>query len=246
MSRVIGVIPTKNEADNWLDACLTWASNYRDHIVVLDDQSDDDTVAIAEKHTPYVWSRPDFDPPLLEHEAHFRQSLWDAMEQSVDPEDGDWILAFDADEFLVGGFDDRISHRLALLREAADEMGASSVKLSRPEIWELGQPPKYRTDGYWQTEAVRFVKWTPNAKFLNRNMACGSVPKNLMPPLPARSVQLLHLGYSSEESRKHHFHRYNTMKDHGHNKRHVASIIDPSPTLTEYHGPMPQLWKGVR
>lgn len=244
MSRVIGVIPVKNEADSWLDACLTWAANYVDEIVVMDDRSTDDTVALAEKHTPYVTVRPDGMKPFLEHEGQFRQSLWRYMERSVEPEDGDWILAFDADEFLVGGFDNRISKRLALLREAAEEMGAEAVKLPRPEIWNLGQPPQYRTDGFWQTEEVRFVKWKANAEFRPVKMGCGSVPKIRSKPLVARAVALLHLGYSSEEARMKHFQRYNLMKNHGHNSKHVASIISPRPKLAEYHGPMPQLWKG--
>lgn len=245
MNRFIGLIPVRNEADNWLDACLTWASNYLDEIVVYDDQSDDNTVEIAERHTPHVAIRPNKIPSFMENESKFRQAGWDYMSEVLDLDETDWVLAFDADEFLVGGFDNRIDSRLRLIRNSAEIMGADNILLPRPEIWNLGQPPQIRTDGFWQIQAVRLVQWKPNGQFRKSKMGCGSVPKQERKPLSASAVQLLHLGYSSPTSRQKHFERFMSLRNHGHNQRHVASIIT-KPTLVDYHGPMPHLWRGSK
>lgn len=246
MRRFLGVVPVKNEADNWLDACLDWASNFLDGIFVYDDQSYDDSIEVALLHTQHVRRRANSDPSFLEHEGQFRQNAWRGMEEALEPEDGDWILAFDADEFLVGGFDNRVADRLSLVREAAEEMYADAIALNRPEIWSLGQPPKVRTDGWWQGNDIRLVKWKPNGQFRNKKMGCGSVPKDNTRALSAvQSVNLLHLGYSSQEERQKHYDRYRAMRDHGHNPKHIASIIQ-KPTLSDYNGPMPRLWRGIR
>lgn len=95
---LIVVTPVRNEA--WvLDAFLTCASSWSDHIIIADQHSTDGSREIAAKY-PKV-TLVDNDAPEM-NQAEARRLLFEA----VDEMEGDKIiLALDADEFLVKGFE---------------------------------------------------------------------------------------------------------------------------------------------
>lgn len=243
--RIIGIVPVKNEADNWLDACLSWSHNFLDELVVYDDRSTDESVQVALKHTPHVVVRGTDEPSFMEHEGRFRQNAWNSMTAAVEPEDGDWILAFDADEFLVGGFTDPIRDRLTSLMSIVEDCGYEAANISKPEVWQHGAKLLVRTDGFWSGSTPRFATWKPDRKFRDRAMGCGSLPKEYESKVlkVVHMVSLLHFGYSTEQSRELHYQRYVSLKDHGHNPKHIKSILE-QPRLVEYVGPAPKIWRG--
>ncbi|HEX8422020.1 MAG TPA: glycosyltransferase family 2 protein, partial [Pyrinomonadaceae bacterium] len=84
--KVSVVVNTKNEEQS-LDRCLrsvAWA----DEIIVLDMNSDDETVAIARRHTDKVFSCPDFG------------YVEPARNLAISHATGDWVLVLDADEIV--------------------------------------------------------------------------------------------------------------------------------------------------
>lgn len=244
--RVIGVVPVKNEADNWLDACLAWTENYLDDLFVYDDQSDDDSLGVALKYTPHVVRRADSEPSFLEHEGQFRQNAWNHMERSLEPEHGDWVLSFDADEFLVGGFDHKIRERVVSLIEMAEDLKYDCVEIARPEVWQHDTKLMVRVDRDWQGRSNRFAFWKPGLKFKDKKIACGSLPAEYKKPMGmVHLVSLMHFAYSTPETRQAHYDRYTAMKNHGHSEKHIQSILE-KPTLVESQAPAPKIWKGVQ
>src|SRR5579885_1847121 len=107
----------RDEADRYLDAMLSWTKLLVDQIHVFDDHSTDDTVERALAHGAQVSIRAEGEPPFMADEAGCREAGWRAMEAAVHPEEGDWVLCLDADEFLFGGGNE--GERSALL-ELAD------------------------------------------------------------------------------------------------------------------------------
>lgn len=244
--RILGVMPVRNEAERWLDASLSWQKNFLDDIFVYDDRSTDRTLRIALKHTPHVRIRSEEEPSFMDHEGKFRQNCWNHMEEELQPEDGDWILAFDADEFAIGGFDHSIRDRLEMLAESAEATQKNCCMIDIPEIWNHTDKLYARVDGFWKNKSPRFVKWLPNGTFRNKKMGCGSTPEQNNKPLTTiHAVSVLHFGYSLEKDRMERYERYTSMRNHGHNPKHINSILE-KPTLIERHGPAPKIWLGEK
>lgn len=79
------VIITRNEEDN-IARCLESAS-FADDIIVLDDNSTDNTVSIAKKFTPSVYSRK------MDIEGKHRNYAYGLAKN-------EWVLSLDADEMI--------------------------------------------------------------------------------------------------------------------------------------------------
>ena len=81
------VVITKNEEDN-IEKCLSSAYGWADEIVVVDDQSTDSTVALAEKYADKILHR------RMDNEGTHRN--W-AYAQAKN----EWVLSLDADEYVT-------------------------------------------------------------------------------------------------------------------------------------------------
>lgn len=233
--RIFGHVCVKNEAGRYLAESLAWHAEFCDEIHVYDDRSTDDTVEIAEDAGAIVTVRPERMPSFLTHEGNFRQAAWKDFQSKVDATYDDWVLAFDADEFLATPNE---SERDALERlvQMSRVEKAISWKLRVDEIFGVDEEgtPLRRTDGYWSNiSAVRFFKYRPVSQFANRPMASGSVPTYaLLDPADATNmpVGILHYGYVRPEDRDAKYQRYTSVLRNGHSSAHVKSIV-MEPTL---------------
>lgn len=247
MARVFGLVVTKNECDRYLQACLKWHLPLVNALLVYDDGSDDDTLkVVADSGGAHYTCRPDGVPSFMEHEGRFRQDSLHALEELFQPVEGDWIIVIDTDEFLViDGGDWRTLHNVAA---SADRAGCKSVRIPRPEIWDLN-PPSERIDGFWgNIQCTRLFRWEPGGVIKDVAMGCGNEPTYVNSAkvyTKSRSLHLLHVGYVEEEDRKDKYDRYSSLSDHGHNDRHIQSIL-AVPTLRRWTGEMPDIWRGVR
>lgn len=249
--RILSYMVARNEADRYLDACLAWAT-FLDGIAFFDDNSTDDTVDIAAAHGVKVCSRGDSAPSFLSNESLFRQAAWEWFEDVCSPEDGDWVLALDADEFLVADEDVRSALELQIDRALRD--GATSLRIHVPEVFAVSErdgylvDPQVRVDGFWgNIRGTRLFRWRPDGQFSGRRMGCGAeptyVPKSRI--CESTGLALMHYGYAWPEDRKIKHERYTKLLDHGHSDTHVQSIIKP-PTLHPFSGAEPLVWRGVR
>jgi len=118
MATVSAVLILKNEA-GVLDRCLA-SLGFVDEIVVVDDDSDDDTVAIAEARGARVFRR--------------RLDRFDTQRNyGIEQSTSDWILSIDADEVVTASL-------AAEIREV----------IARPDACDIyGVPFRHRIFGRW-------------------------------------------------------------------------------------------------
>lgn len=242
MRRIFGLLCMQNEADRFLRSCLEWNTNWFDDLFVYDDRSTDRSVRIAADYGVVVVRNPS-DPSFLDHEGQFRSHSWSLFEDIMNPTEEDWIISFDADEFIVSNLDSTLT-ALALQAEQTDHR---SVALHVPEVWNDTPPYLIRTDGFWNENwNPRFCRYDPVWNFNDRSMGCGSVPSYAFdnPLRTIAEVELLHFGYSESSERQRRYIRYSQHTE-GHNPVHIQSIVG-TPVLTPWVGPTPNVWEGER
>lgn len=251
--RIFAQMVARNEADRYLDAVLTWLDDKVgvNRIHVYDDRSEDATVDVALWHGCAVTVRPEGAASFLEHEGRFRADAWAALEEKLRPHIGDWILAIDADEFLVG--DGCIPEQLEAVIAEANRRGALSVLLPVPEVFAVVEQngelrvPQVRIDGLWGTIAgTRLFAYQPGGEFNMKAMGCGSEPTYVVSSGISRShngLALMHYGYADPADVPKKYERYSSLA-HGHADKHVASIPAP-PSLCPWDGLAPSVWRGV-
>ena len=93
------VVITKNEQNN-IDECLGSVHGWVDEIVVVDDESTDQTVTLAQKYADKVFFR------RMDNEGKHRNWAY-AQEKN------DWVLSLDADEMVSRELKEEISNTLA-------------------------------------------------------------------------------------------------------------------------------------
>lgn len=228
---------TRNEAGRYLKEAVDSIRPLVDNLFVYDDRSTDETaIRLAEWKVPHI-VRKRSHPSFLDNEDVFRQNAWERMEAMFGPRPGDWIITLDADEQL------RTSHELITLAQNARDMGQDALWMHVHEVWEEG---KIRVDGFWPSiKALRFCEWKPDATFKHRRtdegpvhqqMGGGSLPDYVSNPGRTHLADILHFGYFRASERQRKMERYLSIRDSGHNKRHLKSIIT-TPTLA----PLPEM-----
>jgi len=231
---IVGHMVMRNEADRYLQASLTQLLKFCDEVVVVDDQSDDDSVEIARDLGCKVIVRPNEILSFLQDETYFRSYAWWAMTKELKLSNKDWIIALDADEYIYGGPD--------LISEVKNY---DSISVPIREVWDV-DPIQLRVDGFWDTNSHnRIVKYNPSFRFENSGSGTGSVPTgkyNTEIHDKHSPLMILHFGYTTPEDRQTKYERYTGMKNHGHNEKHIRSIIG-TPTLIEA-GTLVKFWRG--
>lgn len=240
--RILGHVCVKDEAGRYLAESLAWHAEICDEIHVYDDRSTDNSVEIAENAGATVTVRPERLPAFMTHEGNFRQAAWKDFQAKMNVTYDDWVLAFDADEFLATPNGDERDSLERLVQMSRVEK-AVSWKLRVDEIFDVQDGvPMRRTDGYWATiTAVRFFKFKPVGQFANRPMASGSVPTYaLLDPADATkmAVGIQHYGYARPEDRQAKYDRYTSVLHNGHASSHIQSIL-AEPTLVPLSGRSP-------
>jgi glycosyltransferase involved in cell wall biosynthesis len=250
--RIIASTVVRNESDRYLRSCLEWNSVWWDELFVYDDQSTDDTVAVCTAYTDHVVTRPDSVPSFLEHEGEYRSAAWAEMERRLDLTSDDWVFSFDADEFLCG-INDTIDLKWGVHCTAVMAMAENyhSVNIQIPEMWSL-DPMMRRVDGYWGDQMSRpeLTRYHPEWYFRDKRMGCGSVPTHsyrrpLRRPYEELGIALVHVGHACLEDRRERYNRYMALPAHGHNSKHIASLLR-TPMLTPWTGQVPNVWRGQR
>lgn len=243
--RVIGSMVVKNELDRYLIPCIKHAQTFLDEIFIYDDRSTDQTAEVAIDLGCRVVRRPDSRPSFMNHEGKFRYSAWRAFEQVMKPEVGDWIFSFDADEFMVNDSEVSIDRTIQLAINKAEAKKQVGVILPFPEIFKIdGEDLYFRTDGQWgKIKGPRLFSYRKSAEWNEKSMGCGSEPTYVSKGQNSTQnygLTVLHLGYARDEDKKAKYERYSSLSQHGHNDKHIKSIIE-TPELELWKGKVPVL-----
>jgi len=225
--RLVTAILAKDEAapDRYLRAVLQNAAQWSATVLVLDDHSTDETVAICREEGAIVVERADL-TPAWGHESAARKELWDLAVEAAGLIDG-WVLFQDCDMLLSA--DPR-----PLL--ATEELNTWCWPLL--DLWD--SPDRHRTDGYWQASVTprpwlvkpdRVPKgWV--AEWPDRGVHCGHIPKNF--PMAAAvappSFRWFHWAYVKREHREAKARQYLSLngKLTEFERAHAESILDAS------------------
>ena len=219
----------KNEADRYLPEVLETLSGIADKIVITDDGSTDDSVAVAGQYTDIVYQS---EKSLFEeHEGNLRQNAWNNLSENAVR--GDWILCIDADELLY----------IDKLKVPLDRwMSQTRYDVLGVKFFHMWNENQFRVDKAWRPNiGTRLFRFFPNGKFADKKLACGSEPSYIHTLirqgkfLPEPGFHIKHLGYLKDEDKQMKYNRYMKL-NHGdyHSLNHIKSIIDPNPTLVNW------------
>ena len=220
MPKLIGAVLARNEATKFLTPVLTRLFEVCDSVLLLDDNSTDDTYKVAKGLGCSVKKRTK--PPMWGQESSARQELW-AWAVSRCGED-DWVLICDADQILVGD-----------PRPLMKSWESNAVSLPLYDAW---SETEYRCDGFWQAHLHPRVwmvapKRVPSgwaADWNPRGIHCGHIPTNF----PATgnifdsNVYWVHRSYATPELRKAKHRMYMERAEllSPFEQQHAASILD--------------------
>ncbi|GAG35364.1 unnamed protein product [marine sediment metagenome] len=220
--RIHALTVIKDEEHRYLEKCLEWNAPIFDSIHVVDDGSEDRSVEIASR---FGAVKTDLKRSFVDNEGKFRQCAWKWWLDQLDPDPGDWLMSFDADEFIVGE-----------LPAALESYAGKSASFKIHEAWGLN-PIVIRHDGWWGTGSnARIIKASEvlgGFAFPDRKLGSGSLPTGHMHASMLLGAEILHLGYAREEDRDEKFARY--KGDPNHSGKHIASI-KKKPVLSEWSG----------
>lgn len=198
-------------------------------IIITDDASDDNTFEICKRWTRRVHRLPE--PTFWKHEGQARQLHLDYVNAWIDT--GDWVLSLDADESI---------NDAEKLVSAVQRARSTDVAIGLP-LYEFWSENQYRIDGFWfGTSATRLFRWRKDrARIADKEMGSGSEPTYVREAvaqgawMKQTDAHLLHWGYLNPADRVRKHEQYTQrLGGHGHNNRHVASIVDASPSLAVY------------
>lgn len=228
--KLFGAMLVRNEAapDRFLRDVLFNMGQWCDRILVLDDGSTDETVAVCREAGAIVVQRQSPDP-MWGNESAARKELWDlAAENAVDHRA--WVLFQDAD--------------MLLSRNPRPLMGTEHLNTWCWGLRDLWDATHYRVDGPWAFgKAAR--PWMVNpalvpdgwvAGWSGRGLHAGHLPSNWPAIAQDAPPQYYwdHYSYSTPALRQAKYERYLTYRDHlsPFEQQHAESILDPTPELS--------------
>lgn len=229
MSRVVVVSMIRNEADRFLESALVAWDEFADKIVIVDDNSTDDSRVIARSFSKVrLHHREELYVPAWGDEAPARAELFDVAMKETEP--GDFLLWLDAD--------------MTPLRDPRPLFSDLHDTYAFPlyDLWTLdADRPLYREDAMWyghrapRAWAIRRPE-SFEARWNRRGVHCGHLPANwqgrnvLFAPC---DYGLLHYGYAAPHLRAEKLEQYRRLSHQltEAERHHAESIGDETPNL---------------
>ena len=219
--RLVVAALVKNEAARFWRAALDVWGSFADEIVVLDDHSTDETVAIAARH-PRTFIRRTEKGGAWGAESSARAQLFALACERAGV--GNWVFVLDAD--MIPARDPR-----PLLEGDATEWAFG--------LYDLWSASEYRWDRYWGAHLhprVWLFQVPEENDFVwsGRGIHCGHLPANWKQGevgIAPRDFSILHYGYAFPYLRREKLVRYQSVGDQLslHEKAHALSIADENP-----------------
>ena len=225
---LIAEMIVKNEADRYLKEVLTDLETYVDKIIILDNDSTDNTYKICQSFKKVIkLEKSDID--FRTDELGLRTYLLNMLQSNA--EYGDWIISIDADEL----FEDQFKQDVRILMSKQENNWYS---FDMCMFWR-GRT-HYRVDKLWRTvNAQRMFKYLKNSdyKLLDKKFGCGSIPLSIR-ALNGKitKYRMKHLGYADPDDIRKKYDYYINQDPNGqfHQLDHIKSIIDEDIVLEEW------------
>lgn len=225
MTRLVTAILARNEAapDRYLRRVIARCKEFSDDVLVLDDNSTDDTIAVAEACGAHVARRVDSDGFWGVSETPARAQLWTLGAKIAG--DG-WLLVCDADMLLQGD-----------VRALCDSWECAGWAMPLADCWD--SEDTFRIDGPWALGCTTPRPWLfrPSALKVapvwhDSRIHAGHAPANFFdhascfvaPP----DIYFKHLSYVTPEHRRAKAAQYAAVADHMNEfqRAHAATILD--------------------
>lgn len=219
----------RNEGDRYLKRVLQAAKPYIDNAVIVDDASDDNTVAICEEvlqGVPLKMVRND--RSLFSNEVNLRKLQFEETIKT----NPDWILVLDADEIFENAFKDQIKELIT-----NDAIDAYYFRLY--DFWD---EEHYRDDQYWSAHNYYrpfLIRYKPSMHYDWKETAqhCGRFPSTIMHfAYGLSNLRLKHYGWAKENDRIAKYERYQKLDPNAEYgwKEQYESILDKNPKLVKW------------
>nr|WP_212698738.1 glycosyltransferase [Vallitalea pronyensis] len=228
-NKVVLSMIIKNEASRYLKQVLMHAKKYIDEAVIIDDGSEDNSVAlcheILEGIPVHIIKNSE---SKFNNEINLRKQQWDETIK-VNP---DWILSLDADEI----FEEAIVHQIKQL------INQKAIDVYYFRLYDFWNEDHYRDDQYWRAHKsyrpflIRYQKDFPY-KWLEQPQHCGRLPYNIhVLPSAKSQLRLKHYGWAKYEDRLFKYNRYMALDPDAKYgwKEQYESILDDEPKLTKW------------
>ena len=241
--RIFALTVGRNEAHRYLIPMLVHSLEIFDDVFFFDDQSDDETVPIVAELNASGRIRPNSTPSFLDDEGAFRAAAFEAMEEDLGLQLGDWIFVLDCDESVVSEYGADPSAVRSCLEKIVVAAGSQvAVQLTIPEVFGIDDDgvPLVRMDRLWNTIfAPRLFAYRPGAQFFQGPGQFGvpCVPTYVMANrnwFGTDLINILHYGYAEGADQVAKYNRYSMRP--GHSNDHVQSILAPDKVLHRWNG----------
>lgn len=222
---IVGALLCRNEADRYLKRVLDNLKSFCETIIVLDDHSEDNSIAVARGCGAQVVSL-DTESPMWGNESPARATLWhfavEAARGAADAANA-WVYIADADHITYGD-----------IRGLTKTWAYDSWALPLYDVWDEDEK-MFRCDGYWVGHK-RPRPWLfrpsacPNPVFSGRGMHAGHAPANFpyeRTGIAPEGVYIAHLGWSRSKDREEKVGRYLAQQEQlsDFEREHVASVL---------------------
>ncbi len=219
----------RNEADRYLTKVLSQLILYADEIIILDDHSEDSTVAVCNKILNKIPHQIVCNPITEFHnEISLRKKLWSLVTASHP----DWIIILDADEM----FEEQAP---AEIRRLLADVNTDVYYFRLYDMW---TEDSYIEQEFWQAHKIYrplLVRYREdfNYEWYEAPLHCGRLPHNIL-KLPGRQSRLRvkHYGWMNPQDRIEKYFRYKKLDPQAKYgiKNQYLSILDPKPNLIKW------------
>jgi hypothetical protein len=239
MNEIVGMMLVKNESHRYLEQSLEQMKKICSKIIILDDNSVDNTMDICSRYTELIYLEKELS--FTKNESSIRNKLLRLTLQECD--NNDWIICLDADEII----DEKTIPNLYANINVANTNNINAIAFQLFDIWTNGEDLKYREDNLWNAHkrpwilCYRVTELLRSTCINDSKLHCGRFPNIATAIWDIECcVKIKHMGWAKKSDRLEKYSRYIKLDKDGKlgNLNQYRSILDEDPNLYSYNNPI--------